>query len=61
MTPVILKAARKKLNLTQAQLVAALGMRDLTGRHICKWEAGTSKVPGPVALAVKCLRDHKDI
>lgn len=47
MTPAELKAARKQLGLTQAQLAAELGVHQST---YAKWEAGTFKIAHPKIL-----------
>lgn len=52
MTPAALRRARRSLDLTQAQLAAALG-RSLS--IITKWEGGTVPVPDYVPLALQGL------
>ena len=52
MTPAELRHARRSLDLTQAQLAAALG-RSLS--IIGKWEGGKSPVPAFVPLALQGL------
>lgn len=62
MTPKQLKAARKKLGMTQKTLGETLGLRSKEpGRTVRLWEAGVHPVPGPVELAVKALvNDQED-
>lgn len=47
MTPDELRAARKQLGLTQAQLAAELGVHQST---YAKWEAGTFRIAHPEIL-----------
>lgn len=53
MTPEEFKAARRRLNLTQAELAAIL---DTAPRTVRKWETeaehGTARAPNPVACQV---------
>ena len=45
-----LRAARKSLGLTQAELAAALGVHRMT---ITKWEGGTHPIPHTVVLVLQ--------
>ena len=58
MTPSQFRAARKSLGLTQKGFAKALGM----GRHgwqtISKWEQDGGIIPGPAAMAVRCMVEH---
>ena len=50
MTPQEFTAARKRLGLTQAKLADRLGVNPRTVR---RWEAGDSRIPKAVALALE--------
>ena len=56
MQPAELKAARKRLGMTQTQLADALRLRgkDRT-RSVRSWEAGERAISGPVEVAVEAL------
>jgi len=53
LTPKQLKAARKRLGLSQHKLAGRLGVSD--GRTVRRWEREGATVPGPVAIAVEAL------
>lgn len=63
MTPDDLKAARKRLGMTQPELAAALSDNpDRTPIHqvsIAKWEAGTEKIPHMLARALRELERER--
>ena len=52
MTPDDLRAARKRLGMTQAQLAAAL-LLPSGEKTINRYERGKHGIPGPVALLIK--------
>jgi DNA-binding transcriptional regulator YiaG len=52
MTPADLKAAREKLELSQAALADRLG---IAWRTYSNYERGTARVPGPLRLAMRAL------
>lgn len=52
MTARQLKAARRRMGISQANLAAAL---DLHVRTISKWERGVQPIPKAVGLAIKWL------
>lgn len=58
MTPDELRAARKQLGLTQAQLAAELGVHQST---YAKWEAGTFRIAHPeiLKLALNAVRSQR--
>ena len=47
-----MKAARARLDLTQAQLAAELGVHAMT---VSKWETGQRGIPEPVARLIQRL------
>ncbi len=55
MTPADLRAARKRLGLTQNGLAEALRMGKWGWQTISKWEREGSTVPGPVQVAIEGL------
>jgi transcriptional regulator with XRE-family HTH domain len=60
-TPAELRAARKQLGLTQKGLAERLRMGAHAWQTISKWESddNTRGVPGPVAVAIECLLNHR--
>jgi transcriptional regulator with XRE-family HTH domain len=56
-TPAELRAARKRLGLTQKGLARALRMGTHGWQTISKWESDNNKrgVPGPVQVAIESL------
>lgn len=58
MTPAELKNARNKLGLSQTELANALGMGKAGWQSVSRWENG-AKIPGPVAIAVRCISSHQ--
>lgn len=55
MKPGELKAIRKNLKLTQAQLAKALGVDRVT---VARWETGLRKLPPMLTLAIKGFRSE---
>lgn len=55
MNPADLRAARKRLGLTQHGLASALRMGTYGWQTISKWEKAGNTVPGPVQVAVESL------
>ena len=55
MTPAELKAARKKLGMSAAELADVLLLGRGGGRSIRRWEAGDSRIPGPAEVAINLL------
>lgn len=55
MTADELKAARRRLNMTQSQLAAALRLGANGARTVRRWELGTVPVTGPVSVAVELM------
>lgn len=51
-----LRAWRKALNLTKAQLAAVFRV---TMRQVNSWESGASRVPGPVSLVMDLASDKR--
>lgn len=51
-----LKAARKKLGLTQGELAKAVGVQRVT---VARWEAGLRKIPPMLTLAMKPLAKER--
>ncbi len=58
MTPHDLRAARKRLGLTQNGLAEALRMGKWGWQTISKWENENGKVPGPVEVAVEGMLER---
>lgn len=58
MTPKQLRAARKRLGMTQHALAEALGMGKNGYQSVGRWETDGSTIPGPVQVAVRCFLDH---
>lgn len=55
-TPERVKAARKALGLTQAQLAARLRLRANYGdATVRSWEAGRREISGPAQVAIELL------
>ena len=52
-----LKQIRKSHGWSARVLAEKLDLPDKSGRTIRRWEADDT-VPGPVALAVRCMVDH---
>jgi DNA-binding transcriptional regulator YiaG len=55
LSPADLRAARKKLGLTQKGLATTLRMGTHGWQSISKWERDGSTIPGPVQVAVESL------
>lgn len=57
-----LRAARSSLGLTQKALAKTLRMGAHGWQSISAWESDNDprEVPGPVAVAIECLLNHKD-
>ena len=53
MTPNELKRIRKDLGLTQKKMAEFI---ETPYRTYQDWELGTNKIPGVVAIALKCLK-----
>ena len=54
-----MRAIRRRLGLTQAQMAAYLRLAPAYGRDtIRKWERGTRKPSGPIVLIYEALRDN---
>jgi transcriptional regulator with XRE-family HTH domain len=51
MTPHQLRAALKRLRLSQSEAARRLGVQQST---MYRWLAGERKIPGPVIAALKC-------
>ncbi len=51
-----LKAARKRLGLTQAELAKAVGVQRVT---VARWEARLRKIPPMLTLAMKTLSKER--
>jgi DNA-binding transcriptional regulator YiaG len=51
--PAELKAARKKLGMSQPQLADALGVDRVS---VARWETGTRRIPSMLRLALKALQ-----
>jgi len=51
MTPRQLRAALKRLRLSQSEAARRLGVEHST---VYRWLAGERKIPGPVVAALKC-------
>jgi DNA-binding transcriptional regulator YiaG len=59
MTPADLRAARKRLGMTQAQLGRALRLSGGDpGRAVRMWEAGDRRISGPVEIAVEAMLER---
>lgn len=58
MTPDELRAARKRLGLTQHGLAGALRMGKWGFQSVAKWEKGEIPVPGPAAVAVELMLER---
>ena len=52
MTPTELKTVRERLDLTQQQLAAVLGVHRIA---VVRWESGARKVPSLLPLAIQAL------
>lgn len=50
MTPAQLRAARDALGLSAEGFAELLQMPPGSGRTVRRWEAGHSRIPGPVAI-----------
>ena len=55
MTPAELRAARKRLGMTQAQLATALKLGKDGKRAVQRWECGDRPISGPVAVAMAMM------
>jgi DNA-binding transcriptional regulator YiaG len=56
MTPTDLRAARALLDMTQAQLAAALKLKGVNpARTIGAWERGRHPITGPAQVAIQCM------
>ena len=56
-TPVAPREVRKQAKLTQAQMAPLMGM-SLSGYR--KWEQGTRRVSGPVAMLLRVIRNEPE-
>ena len=52
MTPAELRAARKRLGMTQSQLATALKLGQDGKRAVQRWECGDRSISGPVEVAI---------
>jgi DNA-binding transcriptional regulator YiaG len=55
MTPADLRAARKRLGLTQHGLAEALRMGKHGWQSVSRWEQDGNTIPGPVQVAVEAM------
>jgi DNA-binding transcriptional regulator YiaG len=55
MNPAEIKAARKRLGLSQAELAETLRMGANGGRTVRRWELGEVAVTGPASVAIELL------
>ena len=55
MTPADLRAARKRLGLTQHGLAEALRMGKNGWQSVSRWEQDGATIPGPVQVAVESM------
>jgi DNA-binding transcriptional regulator YiaG len=55
LSPADLRAARKRLGLTQHGLAGALRMGKNGWQSVSRWEQDESTIPGPVQVAVEML------
>jgi DNA-binding transcriptional regulator YiaG len=55
MKPADLRAARKRLGLTQHGLAEALRMGKSGWQSVSRWEQDGNTIPGPVQVAVEAL------
>ena len=55
MTPATLRTARTTLGLSTAGLAKLLRMGTDGGRHVRRWEAGTTPISGPASVAIEAL------
>ncbi len=53
MSPDQMKAARRRLGYTQAQLAKELRMGKDGARSIRRWELGEREIPGPVVVLIE--------
>ena len=60
MTPAELRAARKRLGMTQSQLATALQLGKDGKRAIQRWECGDRAISGPVAVAIEMMLEKAD-
>ena len=60
MTGPELKAARRRLGLSQAALAHALRLGGDGGRTVRRWERGDRSIPGPVEVAVEFMLAQAD-
>jgi DNA-binding XRE family transcriptional regulator len=58
MTPADFRAARHRLGHTQHAMAETLEMGKHGWQTISGWENGKTPIPGPVAVAVRCLLNH---
>ncbi len=58
MSPADLRAARKRLGLTQNGLAEALRMGKWGWQTISKWERDGSTIPGPVQVAIEGMLER---
>lgn len=54
-----LRAARKRLGLTQAKLAALLGISD--GRAVRRWESGRRDIPAPIVVLLTAILTSKGV
>ena len=58
MTPKEIRAARKKLGLSQAGLAAWIGLGAHGDRTVRRWEDGTQDIPGYLTLLLTYALKH---
>lgn len=58
MTPLEIRAARKRLGYSARELAEALRLGKDGGRTIRRWESGETPISGPATIAIKCLLTH---
>jgi transcriptional regulator with XRE-family HTH domain len=61
LTATELRAARRQLGLTQAQLAVALKLGTDGKRSVGRWENGERPISGPVAVSVQLMQRVKTL